>query len=220
MPLPSSCRADTALKLCPHCDAAYRRLALVPGERAYCQRCGTELYRNNDRRYPILLPIVLASLIVYVICNAFPIVTMEIQGVSTQTTVWGAVRALAQEDMFSVALLVLATTMLFPLLELGLLAYLLVPLSGGRVPAGFGAVVRVVRLGRPWGMIEVFMLGIVASLVKLSAMATVIPGPALWAFGVLTVLLAIVVSFDPADLWEYAESVEKADRVRMAEEAR
>lgn len=205
-------RADTSLKLCEHCDAVFRRIRLDPGERAYCPRCGTELYRNNDRRYQALLPVVLASLIVFVCCNAFPIVTMEIQGVSTRTTAWGAVRVLAQEDMLSVSTLVFATTILVPLIELGLLAYLLVPLWLGRIPAGFGPVIRLVRLGRPWGMIEVFMLGIVASLVKLSAMATVIPGTALWAFGALTVLLAVVVSFDPADLWEHAEAIQAGYR--------
>lgn len=207
MPDYSDFHADTSLKLCEHCDAVFRRVRLDPGERAYCPRCGTELYRNNDRRYQALLPVVLASLIVFVCCNAFPIVTMEIQGVSMRTTVWGSVAVLAHEDMLSVSALVFATTILMPLLELGLLAYLLVPLWLGRVPAGFGAVIRFIRLGRPWGMIEVFMLGIVASLVKLSAMATVIPGMALWAFGALTVLLAVVVSFDPADLWEQAEAL-------------
>src|SRR5690606_31030443 len=124
----SDFRADTSLKLCEHCDAVFRRIRLDPGERAYCPRCGTELYRNNERRYEILLPIVLACLIVFVCCNAFPIVTMEIQGISSRTTVWGAVKVLAQENMWSVSTLVFATTILVPLVELGLLAYVLVPL--------------------------------------------------------------------------------------------
>ncbi|VCU68572.1 Inner membrane protein YebS [Pigmentiphaga humi] len=217
MPLFSDPRANTALKLCPHCDAAYRRSRVGPGMRAYCERCGTELYRNADSRYQALLPVVLASLITFVVSNAFPIVAMEIQGLRTETTVWGAVRVLSMEDMLSVSMLVFVTTMLFPLIELGLLAYLLVPLRMGRVPSGFGLVIRLVRLGRPWGMIEVFMLGIVASLVKLSAMATVLPGVALWSFGCLTVLLAVVVSFDPAELWEYAERIEAGQDGMAAE---
>ncbi|MBX6318541.1 paraquat-inducible protein A [Pigmentiphaga sp.] len=215
---PSLSCANTALKLCPHCDAVYTRAALSPGERAYCRRCGAELYRNNDARFAALFPIVLAGLIVYVICNAFPIVTMEIQGVSTRATVWGAVWALAHEEMLSVAMLVLVTTMLVPLLELSLLAYLLGPLTAGRVPAGFDAIVRFIRLGRPWGMIEVFLLGVVAAMVKLSAMATLIPGPALWGFGALTVLLAIIVGFEPADFWEYAEKIELSGRAGTVEE--
>ena len=85
----------------------------------------------------------------------------------------------------------------------------LLPLALGRVPPGFGVVIRAIRLGRPWGMIEVFMLGIVAALVKLSTMATVVPGVALWSFGLLTILLTVVLSYDPAELWEQAEKCQR-----------
>mgnify|MGYP002622635875 CR=1 FL=1 len=211
---------DTSLKLCPHCDAVYVRAPLSPDERAYCRRCGGELYRNHEVRIAALLPLVFAGFITYVTCNVFPIVTLEIQGLSTQTTVWGAVRAMAHHGMWPVATLVLATTTLVPFLELGLLTYLLASLAAGRVPVGFGPIVRFMRVARPWGMVEVFLLGIVASMVKLSAMATVVPGPALWAFGALVALLAIVIVVDPADFWEYAAKVASLERARAAEEAR
>lgn len=57
---------------------------------------------------------------------------------------------------------------------------------------------------RPWGMVEVFLLGVLVATIKLSGMATVIAGPALWAFVALTVLLTVVVSFDPRGLWDLA----------------
>jgi paraquat-inducible protein A len=57
---------------------------------------------------------------------------------------------------------------------------------------------------RPWGMVEVFLLGVLVAFIKLSSMAHVIAGPALWAFGILTVLLTAVISFDPRAFWEMA----------------
>ena len=53
-------------------------------------------------------------------------------------------------------------------------------------------------------MIEVFLLGVLVAIVKLSSMATVIPGPALYAFMALTVLLTAVLSFNPRGFWEMA----------------
>ena len=103
-----------------------------------------------------------------------------------------------------VALLVLATTILFPLLELAVLFYLLAPRRRGPargVPAGFDWLVRGLRSVRPWGMIEVFLLGVLVAIVKLSNMAVVVPGTALWAFAALTFLLTAVLSFDPRLLW-------------------
>ena len=57
---------------------------------------------------------------------------------------------------------------------------------------------------RPWGMIEVFLLGVLVAIVKLSSMAQSWPGPALWAFMGLTVLLTAVLSFNPRTFWETA----------------
>jgi paraquat-inducible protein A len=50
-------------------------------------------------------------------------------------------------------------------------------------------------------MIEVFMLGVLVALVKLSHLAHVLPGIALWAFGALTVLLAAILTLDLRTLW-------------------
>jgi paraquat-inducible protein A len=200
-----------ALKVCEHCDAVYRRVELARSETAYCARCGTELYHDTERQYQRLLPIVIACLIIFLICNAFPIVAMEIQGLRTQTTAWESVLVLLQEDMVLVATLVFATTIFFPFAELSMLLYVLVPLALGRVPPGFGLVIRWIRMGRPWGMIEVFMLGIVAALVKLSTMATIVPGISLWSFALLTLLLTTVLSYDPAELWDRADKLKQAD---------
>jgi paraquat-inducible protein A len=189
--------------VCDGCDAVYRHATLRPREVARCQRCGTELARNAGEQKRRILPLTVASLILFAIANLFPIVEIELQGRRSQTTLFGAVVALTGEGMSPVALLVLATTLLFPLMQLLILFYLLVPLTRGARPPGF-ALLGVLQSLRPWGMIEVFLLGVLVAIVKLSGMATVVAGPALWAFVGLTVLLTSVVSFDPRAFWEMA----------------
>ncbi|WP_395827066.1 paraquat-inducible protein A [Collimonas sp.] len=189
---------------CEGCDALYRKLALRAQEIAHCPRCGTELDRDSGRQREHILPLTVASLIMFVIANLFPIVEIQLQGLSNRTTLLAAVLSLTTEGMSLVALLVLATTILFPLLQLLFLLYLLLSLARRRRPPGFGWLVRAMQSLRPWGMIEVFLLGVLVAVVKLSNMATVIPGVALWAFGVLTILLTAVVSFNPRHFWEIA----------------
>ena len=188
--------------VCPGCDAVYGRARLAPRDVAQCPRCSTELDRHPGAQQRRILPLTVASLIMFAIANLFPIVEIELQGLRSQTTLAGAVIALASEGMSLVALLVLATTLLFPLLELCILAYLLIPLGRAHRPAGFAWLVRAMQSLRPWGMIEVFLLGVLVAIVKLSSMATVVPGPALWAFMALTVLLTAVLSFNPGAFWE------------------
>ncbi|WP_420995471.1 paraquat-inducible protein A [Cupriavidus sp. 30B13] len=204
-PAPAAPAALTGLVACEYCDAVYRREPLAAGERAQCLRCGGQLYRESTRAYARLLPLVLAALILFAVSNAYPIVEMDLKGVRTETTLWGAVQALYADRMEPVAMLVFATTILFPLTEMLMMLYLLVPMARRRMPAGFERIVRGIRQTRPWGMIEVFMIGVLVTLVKLSTMAQVLPGVALWSFGALVVVLAAMLSFDPRNLWDYLE---------------
>ncbi|MGS0741322.1 paraquat-inducible protein A [Glaciimonas sp. GG7] len=187
---------------CEGCDALHQRRALALGEVAVCVRCGTELERETSRQRAHMLPLAVTGLITLIIANVFPIVEIELQGLGNQTTLFGAVLALNANGMSPVALLVLATTILFPLMQLLLLIYLLLPRPDAAQVPGFRWIVRAMQTLRPWGMIEVFLLGVLVAIVKLSNMATVLPGTALWAFGVLTVLLTAVISYDPRYFWQ------------------
>jgi paraquat-inducible protein A len=199
--------------VCDGCDALYRRTGLQRREVARCTRCGTELARNTGAQHDRLLPLTLASLVMFTIANVFPIVEIELRGLRSRTTLTGAVVALAGEGMSLVAMLVLATTLLFPLLQLLILLWLLLPLRlRGQRPTGFAWLVRGMQALRPWGMVEVFMLGVLVAIVKLSSLATVLPGPALWAFIGLTVLLTVVVSFDPRGFWAMSDANHRAER--------
>lgn len=190
--------------VCEGCDAVYQRVPLAPREVSRCPRCGTELDRHAGDQSARVLPLTVACLILFAIANLFPIVEIQVQGLTSETTLAGAVIALTTEGMSPVALLVLATTILFPLLQLCILFYLLVPMAYERRPTGFKILVNALQALRPWGMIEVFLLGVLVAIIKLGSIAKVIPGPALWAFMGLTVLLTAVLSFNPRTFWEMA----------------
>lgn len=196
----------TELIACEHCDAVFKKLSLNNGEIARCTCCGSELERNAQQRRNHLLPLTVASLIIFVIANVFPIVEMELQGFHSQTTLIGAVVSLATEGISLVALLVLATTLLFPLMQMLILLYLLLPSQASSRKYGSNLLIRMMQTLRPWGMIEVFLLGVLVALIKLSDMADIIPGIALWAFCMLTVMLTVVVSFNPRYLWQMQEA--------------
>jgi len=189
------------LIICKECDAVHRRTLLAHAEVARCHRCDAELERNIGHCVQRLLPLTVASLIMFVIANGFPIVEIELQGIRNQTTLLGAVMSLQQGGMLLVALLVLATTIVFPLLQLLILFYLLMPTANNVVRPAVKPLLHVMQAVRPWGMVEVFLLGALVALVKLSRIANVVPGPALWAFAALTVLFAMLVSFNPRYLW-------------------
>jgi paraquat-inducible protein A len=192
---------------CPECDLLQRQVPLVPGGTAYCARCGALLYRNPIDGFDRTLAFTLAAAVLFITANAFPIVSLEASGQRTSTTLLGAVAALHDQDMTAVAALVFLTTFLAPSVHVCALLYLLLPLKLGRVPRHLPVVFRLVDAVRPWGMVEVFMLGMLVSLAKLSHMATVSPGVALWAFAGLMVLFSAgAATFDARALWVRVEA--------------
>ena len=101
----------------------------------------------------------------FVIANSFPIVGLQLEGQVIQTTLFNTVRTLWDEEMKSVAALVFVTTIAMPALQLFAVAYLVLPLRLGREPRG-GALVFRIRCTTvaPWGMVEVFNVGMMVSL--------------------------------------------------------
>lgn len=187
---------------CEECDAVFQRIPLNKGERAYCECCGAELYRQSHSLNE-LLALVVAALIVFVICNSFPIVKVELQGNFSETTLLGAALAMFHAGRGFIGFLVAMTTFVVPLVDLLLLIYVLFSITVLHVrPPYLALALRVVYVFRTWGMIEVFLIGVLVTLVKLIAMVIVIPGVALWAFGALSVLLVKITSVKVKDLWE------------------
>jgi paraquat-inducible protein A len=190
------------LVACQYCDLLQREIPLNPGCTATCRRCGATLYRNATDSIDRTLAYTMAAAIVFVVANAFPIFSIEVQGDRSAITLYGAVLSLWDQQMKSIALVVLITAIAMPAVEMATMTYLLLPLKYWRVPPGYAFFMRTLQHVEPWGMVEVFMLGVLVSLVKLTNTFKVIPGIAIWSFGLLTLLLAAAAaSFSARDVW-------------------
>jgi paraquat-inducible protein A len=208
MPVSPARHPAVALIACHDCDLLQRERVLPPGGVARCGRCGAELYRNRPDTLERALAYTLAALVLFGLANGFSIVGLEVGGDLVQTTLFGAVRSLYEQQMRMVSAVVFLTTILTPLTELAALIYLLLPLKFNRAPPGAALVYRTLNLAHEWSMVEVFMLGVLVALVKLSHIAAVVPGIALWSFGGLMLFLAAATSaFDPRMLWEKLDSL-------------
>jgi len=193
---------------CHECDTLFQKPRLLGGRTvARCPRCGATLYQSASRRLDGISAMTLAALFTFLIAQGYPILELDANGITSQTTLFGALVALWNQDMQIVAVMVFCATTLFPLTELVALLYVLIPIRSGYVPPGFNQVLRAIQFVCPWGMIEVFMLGVLITIVKMVSLARVIPEAALFAFGALTLMFAVVVMFDPRTLWDIADEL-------------
>jgi paraquat-inducible protein A len=194
--------AADGLIACHACDGAYRIKPLPEGARALCARCGSLLYRNAPGSLDRSAALYLAALMLFIVANTFPFVALKYGDRMEQSLLGSGAIALMRVGMPELGALVLFTSILFPLITIGGMVYLLLPLRVGIRPPGMTTVWRIVRTLNPWSLIGVFMLGLLVSVVKLQDLATIVPGIAFYAFiALLVVAAAATASFEPEVLW-------------------
>jgi len=168
-----------------------------------CARCGAVLQRYRPNSLDRSLALTLAALTLFIVALSFPFLAMKSGGFVQESRLMTGIHELWRQELYGLATLVLLTCVLIPLGQIAGLLYLLVPLKW-QLPAPHA--IRVFRLLRhvaPWGMLEIFMLGILVALVKLGKMATIVPGISVFAFGLLVLVMAAAISaLDPPLLWE------------------
>ncbi len=194
-------REQDSLVVCEQCGLAHRWRALAPSSVARCSRCEAVLGRGHRLTLTTLLSLTITATVIFQIGLGSDVLLLEMRGVSRATTLPGAISALWTEGQESVAVLAAITALIAPALFLALRLYVLVPLAAGRVPRGFAACVRVLHQVGRWSMVEVFTIGALLSLVRLSSLADAVPGPGLFAFGAVMVLFAAIESAGLKHLW-------------------
>jgi paraquat-inducible protein A len=195
-----------SLIACHDCDLIYRIQPLAKGAAAKCSRCGAVLHRHRQNSLNRTLALTMAGLILFALANSFPFLSMKIEAQVQESTLITGIGELYAQGMWEVALLVLLTTIVVPLAQLSGLLYVLLPIKFNRTPLMLAPVFRFVQSMKPWSLMEVFMVGILVSIVKLAGMATMVPGISLFAFlALIFVLAASTASLDPHLVWQRIE---------------
>lgn len=192
------------LTACHECDLLQQIAPLPPGGAARCSRCGAELHRHKKNSVERTLALAVTGIILFVVANVYPFLGFRISGRIRHSNLITGVVELYHQELWMLAILVFIMTILVPALQLIGMFYILLPLKFKLRLPGQMLVFRYVRYFQPWGMMEVFLLGMLVSVIKLAKMATIIPGTAVYAFMALIFILASMSAFfDPHLVWEH-----------------
>jgi len=217
--LPVASLCDDVL-VCAECDLLHCHPRLVaeptddvrPSWRHFeCRRCGGPLGLARHLGFDLPLAFALAGLVALAIAHLNPVLAIEIQGQERSTTLWEAAVALYDDGAWFMSVLVLLTTLVAPLVQMGAVVYVLLPLRRGRWAPGCERVLRAMQAMQPWVMVEVYMLGVIVALVKLSGLAIVVTGVGLWAFASVMLLVAAMASaFEHDHVWASTAALRRA----------
>jgi paraquat-inducible protein A len=200
----------SSIIVCHACDLAHRLDSLANHARVRCVRCRAELYRTNDRSPDTVIALAATALVLFMLANVYPLVALTVNGSTRMTTLLGAAQAFYDQGYGVLAVLVAFTAVIVPLIQILTLLYVLVPLRLGRVVRGQNVLFRMLVGLRPWGLTEVFMLGAVVALVKLSAQAEVSPRISLVAYGLLMISIAALTHATPSEqVWRWVGAAQR-----------
>ena len=188
---------------CHECDLLLRKPSASAGQRVECPRCGYELYTHRTQVIRRSMALVIAALLLYIPANFLPIMHLNLLGQATKDTVWTGVIGLYNSGMQSVAVVVFLCSMAVPLLKLLIqFAVLLsIRLDIGR---SYGLLLyRIYHHMREWGMLEVYLMGILVAIVKMVDLADLSIGLGLLCFiALLLVQVWLEVTMSPHQIWE------------------
>ena len=139
--------------------------------------------------------------------NVYPFMTFELEGVVQHNRMISGVIDLYLGGDTAVALLILLVSIAIPGLKILLLLYVSLPLRLGVTPPGLANIYRCYEALSEWGMLEVYMLGVLVAIIKLAQMASIVLGPAAFAFAALMVTTtASGAALDPRLVWARVEA--------------
>jgi paraquat-inducible protein A len=197
---------------CFGCDLLVDVHALAHGERAHCPRCGHFLTRVQSDAFSHLLAYTTAGLIFLAVACSYPFLSFATAGQESVITLPQTAEELFGYGMRAISLLVAAFIIVIPGVVMVLLVLLCLPLLYRRYTWWLPGIARWIFTLYNWAMVEVFIMGVIVSLVKLKSMATVTLGISFWAY--IAFSLCFVLAFSNLDRYQCWQRIEQLERER------
>ncbi|MBU0993654.1 MAG: paraquat-inducible protein A [Proteobacteria bacterium] len=196
---------EASLISCHICGKLFRDIPVAKGKRKKCARCGATLHTRKPESLARTWALVISGLILYIPANVYPIMTVTQFGRGTPDTIISGIIALFNNGLWSIGVIIFVASVLIPVLKLVVLVLLLlsVHFRWKWNPRQRTLVYKIVEKIGKWSMLDIFMISILAALVKLGFLLNVTPNRGASAFGaVVVVTMFASMSFDPRLIWD------------------
>ena len=201
--------AQRGLVSCHHCGTVWQVAGDGSedgvGEGEPCGRCGTRLHTRKPDSIRRTWALLIAACILYIPANMLPVmITRSLFGTQNDTILSGVIYFWVS-GAYGLAAIVFIASFLVPLFKLTALILLVVLAqrrSGWRRQERAKLYRALEVIGR-WSMLDVFVVSLLAGLVRIQGFAEITAGVGIGAFGAVVVLTMLAsLSFDPRLNWD------------------
>ena len=192
---------------CVECDLLVE-IPVLCDQRALCRRCGSTLSSQPANAEERAASCSIAALLFLGLAVAFPFLSLEARGIERVMTLPGAALEMLRGGHGTLAFLVAGPIAGIPALILVAVIALLMGLRWRVRQCGLVLLGRVVFALSPWAMAEVFIIGVLVSLIKVGSMANVVLGLSFWAY--IAFVLCFVGALSGLDRWQIWRQIKEA----------
>ncbi|RKS86926.1 paraquat-inducible protein A [Orbus hercynius] len=193
---------DQNIRLCLCCHA------ILPADLTRCPRCKSKGQLRESRKIQWTFALLFTSLILYIPANLYGVMNTVFLGSQSSSTILDGVLYMWQEGDYPVALVIFSASVIIPVLKivaLSWLCYFVVAVKHKSDKDCFkmNKIYNMVEFIGRWSMIDVFVVSIVASLIRNGEMMAVYPyiGVIFFASVVIVTMIASH-KYDPRLIWD------------------
>ena len=181
--------------LCHECHLRVKLPSLTHKQAAVCPRCGLQLTVYHHHASQRIIALATTSLIFLLASLPFEFLSFSTSGRYTSIDILGGLWVLVEKDYALLALVQVLAILILPAFVLFSLLYLLVPLSLGFRPTKAEWVIKTLFNLLPWTMAEIFLIGVLVSLIKILSMADIGLGLSFYAYLFFTIFMTITLLY-------------------------
>ena len=192
-----------ALKACPDCDLLVSVTEAQAGYAVLCPRCGSTLHKKTAGSVAKTLALSGTGLILYLPAIGLPLMTFQSLGFSDSANILESVLNFYRNDYYFVSLMVLLSAVVFPLVLLSGIFFISLQLYRRRFSPVLARIFRLYEHFEEWAMVEVYLLGIMITVIKMSGSSDITFRSGVICFTLLVLItLAISTVIDRELFWQ------------------
>lgn len=147
---------------------------------------------NKNAEQGFLIPLALTALFLFIPAMFLPFMTIEINGIKNTSTIYQSVVSLSKQGSWFIAIIVLVASILIPIGKLVALLILEITKKSSLSATLRSKLLSFVEVVGKWSMLDVFLLAMMVTVLKLKPWmnVTVEPGALFFAMVVIFTMLA------------------------------
>jgi paraquat-inducible protein A len=180
---------------CHECGYQSHLPALTNKHKAVCPRCGFRITAYREHAIQWVCALAFAALIFLLIAMPYEFLSFSAGGQSQKINILGSIELLFAQDYALLGAVMAISILVLPACILLTILIVFVPLQFGIILPNAKKMVDVIFALLPWAMAEIFLVGVLVSLVKISSMADVGIGMSFYAFLLFTLSMSAMLLY-------------------------